>query len=482
MMVGFSDSFWSGDYAGGMGVLFGKLQQGVIENQQVLTIARLRADSEEQYGRRLGEIGPTTDKMSGGFSRDDGASVRKAYEGVRGEMQAASEAHKKIASNITELVVIPFSRWCEAHESRIQNSQDDLQARLKAHDKQADYVRKLRSAYFNKCRQLEDMEEEDKLAFQDPEKPEAASPKVPPTPSIKLSDAQEEEEEEPVELGDETFEPDALRKILMHMLSNIKLGDLKVPILGTYQNVSTGSDITDYIQKHMGATSVSYAERVGQDLISAGFLRLVGNVGSTFANSSRMSYQWRPKVFKITGVPEKKKALDRVSSVGSTTGSVDSPIVGSMGDILSTTLNSQWNPLNNQHPNETPGQRLRREASESDEKYKASVRRLDELRCHLEEKMIDHFKFMERCELDRLKAIKAVILDFSGAISNAIPSLQSTVDNMMLYQETIQPLGDLRYLLENYRTGAFAPRVQVYDNYYNQVDGTTSRHNSVSCH
>ena len=472
-MVGFAESFWSGDYAGGMGVLFGKLQQGVIENQQVLTIARMRADAEEQYGRKLGEIAPTTDRMTGGFARDDGASLRKAYEGVRGEMQAAAENHRKIASNITELVVIPFSRWCEAHENRVQNSQDDLQSRMKAHDKQAEYMRKLRSAYFNKCRQLEDMEEEDKLAFQDPDKTEVASPKISQTPTIKVQDAQEEEEEEPIEIGDETFQPDEVKKILDHMLSNIKLGETKVPILGTYQNVSTGADITEYIQKHMGASSVSYAERVGQDLITAGFLRLIGSVGNTFANSSRMNYQWRPKVFKLTGIPEKRKPLDRVSSTGSTTGSVDSPIVGSMGEMLSTTLNSQWNPLNNQHPNETPGQRLRREAMEADERYKASVRRLDELRCTLEEKMIDHFKFMERCELDRLKAIKAVILDFSGAISNAIPSLQSTVDNMMLYQETVQPAGDLRYLLENYRTGSFVPRVQVYDNYYNHVEEQT---------
>ena len=472
-MVGFAESFWSGDYAGGMGVLFGKLQQGVIENQQVLAISRMRADAEEQYGRKLAEIAPTTDRMTGGFARDDGASLRKAYEGVRGEMQAAAENHKKIASNITELVVIPFSRWCEAHEGRVQNSQDDLQSRMKAHDKQAEYVRKLRSAYFNKCRQLEDMEEEDKLAFQDPEKTESTSPKIPQTPSIKVQDAQEEEEEEPIEIGDETFQPDEVKKILDHMLSNIKLGETKVPILGTYQNVSTGSDITEYIQKHMGASSVSYAERVGQDLITAGFLRLIGSVGSTFANSSRMNYQWRPKVFKLTGIPEKRKPLDRVTSMASTTGSIDSPIVGSMGEILSTTLNSQWNPLNNQHPNETPGQRLKREANEADERYKASVRRLDELRCILEEKMVDHFKFMERCELDRLRAIKAVILDFSGAISNAIPSLQSTVDNMMLYQETVQPAGDLRYLLENYRTGSFVPRVQVYDNYYNRVDEQT---------
>ena len=76
-MPGFADSFWSGDYAGGLGVLFGKLQQGVIENQQVLTIARMRAEAEDMYGARLGDIAPTTDKMAGGFARDDGASVRK---------------------------------------------------------------------------------------------------------------------------------------------------------------------------------------------------------------------------------------------------------------------------------------------------------------------------------------------------------------------------------------------------------------------
>ena len=390
----------------------------------------------------------------------------QAYEGVRGEMEEASKNHKKIAANIRELVVTPFGRWCDAHEARIQNSQDDLQARIKAHDRQADVVRKLRSHYFNKCRLVEDLEEEDKLAFQDPEKVETTSPKPISTPIIKLPDDDDPEEPEPLEIGDQTYQPDQVKKVLTHMLQIIKLGEVKVPILGTYQNVSKGADIVEYLQKHLGATSVSYAERIGQDLVTHGFLRLVGAVGNVFANSSKMNYQWRPKVFQITGIPEKKKPLERVSTIGSMTDGSESPTVGSVGEIL-----SGWNPLNNAHPNETPAERLRREAVEADERYKAGVRRLDLLRCNLEEAMMDHLKFMERCELDRLKAIKAVILDFSGAISNVIPSLQSTVDNMMLYQETVQPLGDLRYLLENYRTGAFVPKVQVYDNYYNSVDG-----------
>lgn len=448
----------------GLGVLFGKLQQGVQENQQVLTIARMRVEAEELYGQHLAGIGAATDKIPNGFQRDEGASVRKAYDGIRTEMDEASKNHKKIANNIRELVVTPFCRWCDDHATRVQNSQDDLQARIKLHDKQAEVVRKYRSQYYNKCRLVEDLEEEDKLAFQDPQSEAAQSPKVKPIPTIKEPDPNDDDDD-PIELGERVLYPDQVKKILTHMLENIRLRETKVPILGTYQNTSTGADITDYMQKFMDAGNIAAAERVGQDLIDNGFLRLIGNVGSQFANSTRMNYQWRTKVFKITGIPEKKPKLnERVQSGGPD--SIDSPVAGSLQEYL-----AGWNPINSQHPNETPGERLRREARESDERYKASVRKLDALRCNLEEAMIDHLKFMERCELDRLKAIKSVILDFSGAISNVIPSLQSTVDNMMLFQETVQPLGDLRYLLENYRTGPFVPKVAVYENYYNSVDG-----------
>ena len=466
----------------GLGVLFGKLQQGVQENQQALTVARMRADAEELYASRLGDIGPATERITGGFSRDEGASVRKvtkhgsmlelqltlqAYEGVRTEMDAASQNHRKIASNIRELVISPFGKWCEQHAARVQASQDDLQNRIKLQDRQADAVRKFRSQYYNKCRLVEDLEEEDKLAFQDPQS-EIQSPKVKSIPTIKMSEP-EDSDDDPMDLGDETYQPEQVKKILTHMLDKIKLTEVRVPILGVYSNCSTGADITGYIQSHMGASSVSYAERIGQDLINNGMLRLVGNVGSTFANSSRMSYQWKPKVFNITGMPEKRKPLERVSSAMST----DSFTVDSVNTVQEYLAG--WNPLNNPYPNETPAEKLKREARESDERYKASVKKLDSLRCNLEEAMVDHLKFMERCELDRLRAIKSVILDFSGAISNVIPSLQSTVDKMMLFQETVQPLGDLRYLLENYRTGPFVPRVMTYENYYNSVDGMCSK-------
>lgn len=379
-------------------------------------------------------------------------------------MEESAKTHRKIAQSIRDLVVIPFSRWCEAHETRIQDSQDELQTRIKAHDREAEVVKKLRSNYFNKCRLVEDLEEENKLAFQDPE----SSPK-PSIPEIKVSENKEDEAEDDdiYEIGDEIYDTEQVKKRLAHMLNNIKSQETKVPILGTYLNTSAGSDIVEYLQKHMDTTSVSYAERIGQDLISNGFLRLIGNVGNTFANSSKMFYQWRPKAFQMSGVPEKKPTVGRTFSLPVSDGG-DSPAVGSVGEYL-----AGWNVLNNSRPNETPSERMRREQREADDKYKAGVRKLDEMRCELEEAIFVHLKFLERCELDRLKAIRTVVLDFSGTISNVIPSLQAAVDQMMLYQETLDPQRDLRYLLENYRTGRFAPKVVVYENYYNKVDEQT---------
>ncbi|CRK33728.1 hypothetical protein BN1708_019294, partial [Verticillium longisporum] len=134
-------------------------------------------------------------------------------------------------------------------------------------------------------------------------------------PEIKVSENKEpeipEEDDEPIEIGDEVYQPEQMKKILAHMLNTIPLGEHKVPIMGTYQNTSPGTDIVEYLQRNMGTTSISYAERIGQDLISNGFLRLIGNVGNSFANSSKMMYQWKTKAFQMAGVPENKKTLGR---------------------------------------------------------------------------------------------------------------------------------------------------------------------------
>ena len=43
----------------------------------MVTVARMRADAEDQYGQRLGDIEAATNRIDGGFQRDDGASLKK---------------------------------------------------------------------------------------------------------------------------------------------------------------------------------------------------------------------------------------------------------------------------------------------------------------------------------------------------------------------------------------------------------------------
>lgn len=208
-----------------------------------------------------------------------------------------------------------------------------------------------------------------------------------------------EDDEEPIEIGDLFYQPAEVKKILRHMLETIPLTNVKVAILGTYENVSTGENIVKFIQENLNATSVSHAERIGQDFVGHGFLRLVGNVGNTFSNSAKLHYQWRPQAFQTAGI-QPTKALTRAETIN---GDVvpSSPITTTaIGDFLGGLMT-------NQHPNESSSDKLRREANEADERYKLGVKKLDLMRCTLEESMMEHLKFMERCELDRLKAIKA---------------------------------------------------------------------------
>jgi len=305
-------------------------------------------------------------------------------------------------------VVEPFSTWCQAHESRVTESFDDLQLNIKAHERQAEAVKKLRSTYFNKYRLVEDLEEETRfLGPADATKPvtteSPATPSIPSAPTIKLPEPEDPESEEPLELGDLFYHPNEVKKIISHMLDVIPMGEHRVAILGTYEHVSTGEKITEFIQQNLQATSVSHAERIGQDLVHHGFLRLVGSVGSTFSNSSKMHYQWRDKAFQMTAKQKPKKeeprSLQRAPTMAAIDFQVDSPN-SAVGDFLGSLLTQP-------RPGETPGDRLRREAKEADERYKSAVKKLDLMRCALEESIMTHLKFMEQCELDRLRAIKA---------------------------------------------------------------------------
>ncbi|KAK9473044.1 uncharacterized protein V1510DRAFT_393521 [Dipodascopsis tothii] len=441
----FAGSFWTKDYVSGINKLQAKLQQGCVENNELVALIKARADAEEQYAARLQETGFDCAPKPQGFGRDEGASLRKAYDGIVGKIADGGRAHAKIALNIRQMALYPFSRWAGEHERRVAQSHDGVLRQARAAEKLRSEVIKLRSAYCNKCRLLDNLNEEEGLAF--PEQPAAK-----PTGAeralnlLRSASSDADDADEAVELGDVEYAPAALAQLLRQMADDIPQADLRVPILGVYHNVSAGDAIVQWLLLSRTARSLAQAEQVGQDLVDAGFLRLIGSVGSTFANSSVLKYQWQKKALALAGRLRPEPARDG----------------GRMTEVLGTLVSS----MNSSRPDEPARDRLQREVAEANDRYKSAVRRLDDARCVLEQLVVDHLQAMEHAEAERLQQTKSVLLVFSAAISNVLPSLQATIDGMLLYHETIQPARDLRYILENYRTGAFVPQTEVYESYF----------------
>lgn len=447
----------------GLGVIFDKLQQGCYENDEVLSLATARAEAEKAYGNNLLEIRRTHAAKKEGFARDEGVTVRNAYEGILKEMGEEGKHHVQVSERIQVMVLNPFKKWSDEHKTRVDYSSDFLRNKIKIYEQEGNEVQKIQRKYFNKCRvldealQAEENAEEQEENESQPPPPKLITPTETPQPVTRTDSIVTEENNEPVELAGVIYTQPELQELLLRLLKEVPQKDLKVPIIGTYDHVSTGADIVSWLVKNKTGNDLGTAEAIGQDLVQTGFLRLVGQVGNKFLNSSQLNYQWKKIAYVRANLlkPDPKDQAFAPSFVG---------------EYISGTIN---NYLNNPHPDETNLQRLKREVAEMDVKYKEAVIKYDDARCLLEESIIDHLVFMEKCEKDRLNAVKQVFLDFVAPISNALPAIQATVDKFLVYQETIKPERDLLYLVESYKTGGFSPKVPVYDNYYSTAEGWT---------
>lgn len=143
------------------------------------------------------------------------------------------------------MVIRPFGRWSADHLNRVNHSHDELQAQVKTYDKQVEQSKKLRQNYYNKCRLLEDLEEETNLAFPTPTAPTAEEkgkgkevaketppptavaeevPKSPPVKGKTLVD----DDDFPLEIGDAFYSKEQLSQLLATMVKEIPQKEVKV--------------------------------------------------------------------------------------------------------------------------------------------------------------------------------------------------------------------------------------------------------------
>jgi hypothetical protein len=155
----------------------------------------------------------------------------------------AGKNHVKVSQNLDAMVIRPFGKWTTDHLNRVNHSHDELQSQVKLYDRQVAESKKLRQTYYNKCRLLEDLEEETNLAFPVPatnttttpsedkgkgkeieKEEEQSSPKSPPSRKSTI----DEGDEWPLEIGDALYSKEQLSHLLATMIREIPRKEVKV--------------------------------------------------------------------------------------------------------------------------------------------------------------------------------------------------------------------------------------------------------------
>ena len=268
---------------------------------------------------------------------------------------------------------------------------------------------------------------------------------LPPTAAPGLS--------EPMLLAGLSLLPAAVSDLLSHASTELKLQTISFPIVGEYQ-VFTGEDFVAWLNVNVQGFGGSFerAEEAARELTEReGLLRRIGDIGNAFEPSDDAFYQFRPKAFEL-GKQDAPHSPTKAT-----------PVAGNLMKRSNNFLSVVSKALAANANTEPPIVRTRLDAEAADREYRIAVRKLDRQRLGLEERVEDTLKLLQRWEMERLYAVKAVLLQFHGTLANLPRGLEAPLERSASHIAAYLPDSDLSALIERYRTGPFRPQPQVYE-------------------
>jgi hypothetical protein len=262
---------------------------------------------------------------------------------------------------------------------------------------------------------------------------------------------------EPILLAGLSLPAAAISDLLTRASSELTLQSIRFPILGEYY-CFTGDQFATWLHENVQGFGGSFdrAEQAARELTERdGLLRRIGDFGNAFEPSDDAFYQFRPKAFELGKPPAKEEDVASPTKLA--------PVAGNLLRRSNTFLNVVSKALATNPNTEPLHVRTRVEADAADREYRVAVRRLDRQRLGLEERIEDVLKVLQRWETERLQAVKTVLLQFHGTLSNLPRSLEPPLERSASHIAAYLPDSDLSALIERYRTGPFRPQPQVYE-------------------
>lgn len=270
-----------------------------------------------------------------------------------------------------------------------------------------------------------------------------------------------------IQLGNTlALSPRAVSALLERASAEMNLRPVRIPILGEYENCFSGEDFVSWLTSHLENNSESVekvesydrAEEAARILVEdLSLLRRVGDLGNALEVSEEAFYQFRPKAFMLGLEPPHDSA-----PAGTTKPLIErEAIMKTTNNFVSLVKKAIEVNLDSSSP--SAHFRARQEADQADQAYRVAARALDRQRLGLEDRIEECLKLMQRWESERLRAVKTVLLQFQGTISNLPSALGAPIERQSTIISAYQPENDLVALIERYRTGPFRPEAVVYE-------------------
>ncbi|KAH8116279.1 hypothetical protein DFH11DRAFT_1828006 [Phellopilus nigrolimitatus] len=243
----------------------------------------------------------------------------------------------------------------------------------------------------------------------------------------------------PILLAGLALPPVAVSDLLKRAATELPLRPVKFPILGEYKDCFNGEELVvwlvDNVQGFGG--SLDRAEDAAKDLTEReGVLRRVGEFGNAFESNDEAFYQFRSKAFNLEA--EYAKIVQHES--------VTSPVMANltpMADNLVKRSNTvRQHSVQSLSTIGTPSPSISARVPTPTLRTRPTgqgVRKLDRQRLGLEERLEDTLKRLQKLELDRLRAVKTVLLQFQGTLANLPTGLQTSLERSATLVASYQP-------------------------------------------
>ncbi|KAJ6518693.1 hypothetical protein C8R45DRAFT_807571 [Mycena sanguinolenta] len=250
--------------------------------------------------------------------------------------------------------------------------------------------------------------------------------------------------------------PTAISQLLTRAAAELPLRPVRFPLLGEYPDCFTGEEFVAWLKEnvHGFGGSLDRAEDAAKELTERdNLLRRIGEFGNQFEHSDEAFYQFRPKAFDL-GTKSTEMTVASPTRQQSDP-NVKRPNAFNFANLVSKALTAR--------DAEPAYIKARNEAEEADNAFRTATRKLDRQRLGLEERIEDTLKLLQRWEIERLRAVKTVLLQYQGTLSNLPKSLEPSLERSGTLIAAYLPESDLNALIERYRTGPFRPEAQVYE-------------------